>query len=213
MNRRTFAIRAPAGCTTPFEMKTGVRQEAVAGPFVFSIAVDDIVPRTIYPADVILAPSARPLLDLEYANDLEIFEFNTTKLQHVVNFVSKLAAAYGLQRSDERKQMSTPIAKSSCESTYPQFVSYHDIGHLGSPINGDGEALMHGVMEKLECMEGKLFRCPATFGQWCNKRRTLLRSGYAVPAHDSPSEAAMENHLRFFDHVIRRLLALLFKLF
>ncbi|KAK6743110.1 hypothetical protein RB195_010404 [Necator americanus] len=47
-----------------------------------------------------------PLTDLEYADDVVIFAESSTKLQHVVNLVSKLAAAYGLRlRPDKCKQM------------------------------------------------------------------------------------------------------------
>ncbi|KAK6762262.1 hypothetical protein RB195_023105 [Necator americanus] len=72
--RTTAAVRTPAGCTTPFEVVTGVR------------TVDQC------PADIILAPSGRPLTDLNYADDVVLFAENSTKLQHVVNLVSKLAA-------------------------------------------------------------------------------------------------------------------------
>ncbi|KAK6760389.1 hypothetical protein RB195_021744 [Necator americanus] len=58
------------------------------------------------PADIILAPSGCPLTDLEYADDVVIFAESSTKLQHVVNLVSKLAAAYGPRlRPDKFKQM------------------------------------------------------------------------------------------------------------
>ncbi|KAK6735391.1 hypothetical protein RB195_018541 [Necator americanus] len=106
--------RTPAGCTTPFEVVTAVRQGAVAGPFLFNFATDDIMRRTVdqCPADIVLAPSGCPLTDLEYADDVVIFAESSTKLQHVVNLVSKLAAAYGLRlRPDKCKQMwisSTP---------------------------------------------------------------------------------------------------------
>ncbi|KAK6762630.1 hypothetical protein RB195_023377 [Necator americanus] len=60
MNQRTTAaVRTPAGCTTPFEVVTGVGQGAVPGPFLFNFAVDDIMRRTVdqCPADIVLAPS------------------------------------------------------------------------------------------------------------------------------------------------------------
>ncbi|KAK6758616.1 hypothetical protein RB195_016064 [Necator americanus] len=109
MNQRTTAaVRTPAGCTTPFVVVTGVGQWAVAGPFLFNFATDDIMRRTVdlCPADIVLAPSGCPLTDLEYADDVVIFAESSTKLQHVVNLVSKLAAAYGLRlRPDKCKQM------------------------------------------------------------------------------------------------------------
>ncbi|KAK6737021.1 hypothetical protein RB195_019611 [Necator americanus] len=109
MNQRTIAaVRTPAGCTTPFEVVIGVRQGAVAGPFLFNFAIDDIMRRTVghCPADIVLAPSGCPLTDLEYADDVVIFAESSTKLQHVVTLVSKLAAAYGLRlRPDKCKQM------------------------------------------------------------------------------------------------------------
>ncbi|KAK6763077.1 hypothetical protein RB195_023691 [Necator americanus] len=97
--RTTAAVRTPPGCTTPFEMVTEVRQGAVATPFLFNFAIDNIMPRTVdhCPADIILAPSERSLTDLEYAGDVVMFAETSTKLQHVVNFVSKLAVAYGLR--------------------------------------------------------------------------------------------------------------------
>ncbi|KAK6757664.1 hypothetical protein RB195_015463 [Necator americanus] len=99
MNQRTTAaVRTPAGCTIPFEVVTGVRQGAVAGPFLFSFAIDDILRRTVdqCPADIVLTPFGCPLTDLEYADDVVIFAKSSTTFQHVVNLVSKLAAAYGL---------------------------------------------------------------------------------------------------------------------
>ncbi|KAK6740914.1 hypothetical protein RB195_009018 [Necator americanus] len=109
MNQRTTAaVRTPAGCTTPFEVVTGARQGAVAGPFLFNFAIDDIMPRTVdkCPADIVLAPSGCPLTNVEYADNVVIFAESSTKLQHVVNLVSKLAAAYGLRlRPDKCKQM------------------------------------------------------------------------------------------------------------
>ncbi|KAK6759315.1 hypothetical protein RB195_021109 [Necator americanus] len=109
MNQRTTAaVRTPPGCTTPFEVVTGVRQGALAGPFLFNFAIDDIMRRTVdhCPADIVLAPSGCPLTDLEYADDVVIFAESSTKLQHVVNLVSKPAAAYGLRlRPDKCKQM------------------------------------------------------------------------------------------------------------
>ncbi|KAK6744738.1 hypothetical protein RB195_011452 [Necator americanus] len=111
MNQRTTAaVRTPAGCTTPFEVVTGVRQVAVAGPFLFNFAIDHIMRRTVdqCPADIVLAPSGCPLTDLEYAHDVVIFAESSTKIQHVVNLVSKLATDYGLRlRPDKCKQMWT----------------------------------------------------------------------------------------------------------
>ncbi|KAK6762932.1 hypothetical protein RB195_023585 [Necator americanus] len=66
MNQRTTsAVRTPAGCTTPFEVVTGVRQGAVAEPFLFNFAIDDIMRRTVDQcrADIVLAPSGCPLTD------------------------------------------------------------------------------------------------------------------------------------------------------
>ncbi|KAK6753817.1 hypothetical protein RB195_013041 [Necator americanus] len=84
-------------------MVTGVRQGTVGRPFLFNFATTCV---DLCPADIILAPSAQPLTDLEYADDVVIFAESSTKHQHVVNLVSKLAAAYGLRlRPDKCKQM------------------------------------------------------------------------------------------------------------
>ncbi|KAK6763974.1 hypothetical protein RB195_024345 [Necator americanus] len=147
--RTTAAVRTPAGCTTPSEAVTGVRQGAVAGPFQFNFATDDIMRKTVSQCPAILAPSGRPLTILAYADDVVIFAESSTKLQHVVNLVSKLAAAYGLLlRPNKCKQMwisSRPrtrirvdrqpiefvdefcylgctLKSNGCESTYPQFA-------------------------------------------------------------------------------------------
>ncbi|KAK6742717.1 hypothetical protein RB195_010155 [Necator americanus] len=105
MNLRTAAaVRTLAGCTIPFGVVIGVRQGAVAGPFPFNFAIDDVMQRTVdqCPADIVPAPC--PLTDLEYADDAVIFAESSTKLQHVVNLVSKLAAAHGLRpRPDKCK--------------------------------------------------------------------------------------------------------------
>ncbi|KAK6739362.1 hypothetical protein RB195_021033 [Necator americanus] len=53
------------------------------------------------PVDIILG---RPLTVLECADDVVIFVESSTKLQHVVNLVSKLAATYELRlRPDKCK--------------------------------------------------------------------------------------------------------------
>ncbi|KAK6762451.1 hypothetical protein RB195_023247 [Necator americanus] len=111
MNQRTTAaVRTPAGYTTPFEVVSGVRQGAVAGVFLFNFAIGEYnaaMRRTVdqCPTDIVLAPSRCPLPDLKYADDV-IFAESSTKLQHVVNLVSKLAAVYGLRLpSDKWKQM------------------------------------------------------------------------------------------------------------
>ncbi|KAK6762879.1 hypothetical protein RB195_023545 [Necator americanus] len=109
MNQRTtVAVPTPAGCTTPFEVVTGVGQMAVAGSFLFYSAIDGIMRRTVdqCPANIILAPSGRPLTDFEYADNVVIYAERSTKLQHVVNLVSNLATAYGLRlRLGKCKQM------------------------------------------------------------------------------------------------------------
>ncbi|KAK6758466.1 hypothetical protein RB195_015967 [Necator americanus] len=105
INQRTTAVvRTPAGYTTPFEVVTMVRQGAVARSFLFNFAINEIMGRTVdqCPAEDVLAPAAYLLTDFEYDDDLVIFAESTTKLQHVVNLVSKLAAAYGLRlRTDK----------------------------------------------------------------------------------------------------------------
>ncbi|KAK6756179.1 hypothetical protein RB195_014524 [Necator americanus] len=98
--------RTPAGCTTPLEVVTRVRQGVVAGPFLFNFTIEHIMRRTIdqCPADIILTPSGHPLTYLEYAYDVVIFAESNMKLQHVVNFISKLAEAYRLRlRPDKCK--------------------------------------------------------------------------------------------------------------
>ncbi|KAK6737646.1 hypothetical protein RB195_020014 [Necator americanus] len=48
MNQRTTAVvRTQAGCTTPSEVVTEVRQGALAGPFLFNFAIDDIMRRIV----------------------------------------------------------------------------------------------------------------------------------------------------------------------
>ncbi|KAK6763122.1 hypothetical protein RB195_023726 [Necator americanus] len=93
-----------------FVVVTGVRQGAVAGPSLFNFDIYDTIRRTAensqFPADIFLTPSGCPLTDPEYADDVVIFAESSTKLQHVVNLESKLAAAYGLRlRLDKFKQM------------------------------------------------------------------------------------------------------------
>ncbi|KAK6741949.1 hypothetical protein RB195_009682 [Necator americanus] len=79
-----------AGFTASFEVETGVRQWDAEEPFPFNLAVDDIMRRTVRqcPADVILAPSSRHWVDLEYADDVVIFSLSSAKLQIAVVPVS-----------------------------------------------------------------------------------------------------------------------------
>ncbi|KAK6760489.1 hypothetical protein RB195_021815 [Necator americanus] len=109
MNQQTTAaVQTTDGYTTPFEVVNGVRQEAVARPFLLNFAIDDIMRRTVdrCPADIVFASSGCPLTDLEYAHDVVIFAETITKLQHVVDLVSKLASAYCLRlRPDKCKHV------------------------------------------------------------------------------------------------------------
>ncbi|KAK6756465.1 hypothetical protein RB195_014714 [Necator americanus] len=140
MNQRTTAaIRTPAGCTTQFEVVTGARQGAVAGPFLFNFSTDDIMRRTVdqCPADIVSAPSGCPLTDLEYADDV-IFAKSSTKL--VVNLVSELAAAYGLRlRPDKCKQMwisSRPRTGVRVEGQLIELVD--EFCYLGCTLKNNG---------------------------------------------------------------------------
>ncbi|KAK6758324.1 hypothetical protein RB195_015876 [Necator americanus] len=95
MNQRTtVAVRTPAGYTTPLEVgKTKGSGRTFA---MFNFSIDDIMRRTVdqCPADIVLTPSGCSLIDLEYTDDVVIFAKSSTKPQHVVNLVSKLAGAY-----------------------------------------------------------------------------------------------------------------------
>ncbi|KAK6764258.1 hypothetical protein RB195_024540 [Necator americanus] len=86
--RTTAAVRTQAGCTTPFEVVTGVRQGTVTGPLPFNLAIDDIMRRIVdqCPDDIVLAPSGCPLTDREYAEDVVIFAESSIKLQHVDSY-------------------------------------------------------------------------------------------------------------------------------
>ncbi|KAK6750173.1 hypothetical protein RB195_002270 [Necator americanus] len=143
MNQRTSAAaRTPVRCTTPFEVVTGVRQGAVAEPFLINFAIDDIMRRSLgqCPADIILAPSGRPVTDFEYADDVVIFAKSNTKLQHVVNLVSKLTAAYGLRlRPDKYKQMwisSKPRTRIRVDGQLIELVD--EFCYLGCTLKNNG---------------------------------------------------------------------------
>ncbi|KAK6738393.1 hypothetical protein RB195_020481 [Necator americanus] len=89
--RTTAAIRTAAGCTPPFEVVPHRRHYAKNSRSV----------SYRYHSSTITTS-----LDFEYADDVAIFAESSTKLQHVVNLVSKLAAAYGLRLfPDKCRQM------------------------------------------------------------------------------------------------------------
>ncbi|KAK6761856.1 hypothetical protein RB195_022807 [Necator americanus] len=92
----TAAVGTPAGCTTPFEVITGVRQGSgrilhVQFHHQRHYAKNSRSVSCRHNSNTI------PLTTLEYADNAVIFAESSTKLQHVVNLVSKLAAAYGLR--------------------------------------------------------------------------------------------------------------------
>ncbi|KAK6730866.1 hypothetical protein RB195_007372 [Necator americanus] len=182
----------------------------MAGPFLFNFAIDDIMRRTVdqCPADIVLAPSGCPLTGLEYADDVVIFAESSTKLQHVVNLGSKLAAAYGLRlRPDKCRQMwislrprteiratsafnsltnGQPHHQRSQAASLPiRNSSHHDvrIGDLGSTINGYGED------------EDPYAELDVVY-----RRMTSGRYQHLAP----PSKVAKVNRLRFFGHVLGR---------
>ncbi|KAK6726307.1 hypothetical protein RB195_004553 [Necator americanus] len=91
-----------------------LRADGVPGKFVRLL--DDMNQRTTAavrtpagcttPFEVVTGHNQCSWTDLEYADDVVIFAESSTKLQHVVNLVSKLAAAYGLRlRPEKCKQM------------------------------------------------------------------------------------------------------------
>ncbi|KAK6729040.1 hypothetical protein RB195_006223 [Necator americanus] len=69
------AVRTLAGFTSSFEVEIGVRQRALAGPFLINFANDDIMERAVEQclADVVAASSARPLVDIKYTGSGVIF--------------------------------------------------------------------------------------------------------------------------------------------
>ena len=111
----TAIVQTPCGRTGRFNVETGVRQGSVAGPFLFNIVIDDIMRRTAeqFPAEVLLHPSGRGIMDMDYADDIAIFAESNRSLQQIVDFVSETAAAYGLKlRADKCKQMFDTIKPS-----------------------------------------------------------------------------------------------------
>lgn len=106
MNKESTAtVRTAFGTTKPFSVKTGVRQGSVAGPFLFNYVVDDVMKRVsedCSPATVTIWPTERPLLDLEYADDVALIANSTRELQKAVNATSEYAAAYGLLLRPEK---------------------------------------------------------------------------------------------------------------
>ncbi|KAK6765247.1 hypothetical protein RB195_025253 [Necator americanus] len=129
MNQRTTAaVRTPAGCTTPFEVRSGCL-----------------------------------LTDLEYADDVVIFTKSTTKHQHVVNLVSKLAAAYGLRLGpDKCKQMCTLCVSSrlrtevSVDEQRTEVID--EFGYLGCMFkkNGSYEEYIQQRCAKAICVFNSL---------------------------------------------------------
>ncbi|KAK6756896.1 hypothetical protein RB195_014990 [Necator americanus] len=96
INEQLLQLEPHAGCTTPSEVATRVRQEPVAGTLLFNLAIDDIMRRTVdqCPADIILAPSGRPLTDLEYADDVVVYcgkQSKTVTCYQPVELCSKTA--------------------------------------------------------------------------------------------------------------------------
>ncbi|KAK6750083.1 hypothetical protein RB195_002210 [Necator americanus] len=143
MNRRTTAaVRTQAGFNTPFKVETGVRQGAVVGPFLFNFIIDNIMRRTVeqFPADVVLAPSALPSVNLEYGDDVVILASNKAKLQHALNLVSKLVPVYGLRLHAEKcKQIWVPTRPSAGIREDGQPVQLVDeFGYLGCMLKNDG---------------------------------------------------------------------------
>ena len=105
LNSRTDAVvRTPAGNTAAFNVATGVRQGSVCGPILFNYCIDDIFRRVAdeFPPEVVLYPSDRGLIDLEYADDAVILTTSETTLQAVCSRIEELSAAYGLRLRPEK---------------------------------------------------------------------------------------------------------------
>ncbi|KAK6758849.1 hypothetical protein RB195_016214 [Necator americanus] len=159
MNQRTTAaVRTSAGCTTPFEVVTGVRQGAVAGPFLFNFAIDDIMRRTVdqCPADIVLAPSGCPLTDLEYADDVVIFAESSCTLKNNGSYErdvqQRCAKATSAFNSSTKCLWSTPTTNEVKLRVYLSAI--RPIMMYGS----ETWAAPSTVMERLDCTERKLLR-------------------------------------------------------
>ncbi|KAK6757124.1 hypothetical protein RB195_015131 [Necator americanus] len=214
MNQRTTAaVRIPAGCTTPFEVVTGVRQGAVAGPFLFKFAIDDIMRRTVdqCPAHIVLAPPGCLLTDLEYADYVVIFAKSSTKLQHVVNLVSKLAAAYGLRlRPDKCKQMwisSRPRTGIGVDGQPIELVD--ELCYLGCTLknNGSNERDVQQRCAKATSAFNSLTKClwstPITNEV---KLRVYLSAIRPIMMYGSETWAAPSTVMERLDYTERKLL-------
>ncbi|KAK6764792.1 hypothetical protein RB195_024930 [Necator americanus] len=131
--------------------------------FLFNFAIDDIMRRTVdqCPADIVLAPSRCPLTDLEYADDVVIFAESSTKLQHVVNLVSKLAAAYGLRlRPDKCKQMwisSRPRTGIKMDGQLNELVN--EFCYVGCMLKNNGKKDIQQICTKAISAFNSLTKC------------------------------------------------------
>ncbi|KAK6762080.1 hypothetical protein RB195_022977 [Necator americanus] len=214
MNQRTTAaVRTPARCTTLFEVVTGVRQGAVAGPFLFIFAIDDIIRRTVdqCPADIILAPLGHPLTNLEYSDDVVIFAEGSTKFQNHVNLVSKLAAAYGLRlRPDKCKQMwisSRPRTGIRVDGQPIELVD--EFCYLGCTLknNGSYERDVQQRFAKATSAFNSLTKClwstPITNEV---KLRVYLSAIHPIMMYGSETWAAPSTVMERFDCTERKLL-------
>ncbi|KAK6763441.1 hypothetical protein RB195_023947 [Necator americanus] len=159
--RTTAALRTPAGCTTPFEVVTGVRQGAVAGPFLFNFAIDDIMRRTVdqCPADIVLAPSGprtgirvdgQPIeLVDEFCHLGCTLKNNGSYARDVQQRCAKATPAFN---SLMKCLWSTPITNEV--KLRVNLTAIRPIMMYGS----ETWAAPSTVMERLDCTERKLFR-------------------------------------------------------
>ncbi|KAK6728695.1 hypothetical protein RB195_006003 [Necator americanus] len=191
-----------------------LRADGVPGKFVRLL--DDMNQRTtvaIRTPDVLpqLPLQTHPLTDLDYADDVVIFAESSTKLQHVVNLVSKLAAAYGLRlRPDKCEQMwisSRPRTGIRVDGQPIELVD--ELCYLGCTLknNGSCDRDVQQRCAKATSASNSLTKClwstPITNEV---KLRVYLSALRPIMMHGSETWTALSTVMKRLDRTERKLL-------
>ncbi len=125
--------------STWFKIVTGVRQGDIWSPLLFGLVIDFIMRHAVDDNNrgIVLIPrrsSRYPqvrLSDLDYADDIALFEESATKMAETTEAIRSLAGKLGLHMSFMKTELMT-IGKSTASASTPSSTPIVPLGNEGN---------------------------------------------------------------------------------
>ena len=199
--------------STPFEVKTGVRQGGISSPMLFNWVIDWVLKTALDShTDGVVLGEGRILTDLTFADDIALLAETPAQLQTMLDRVSDAAARVGLLISSAKTK--TMICSTDQIPTfYVNGAAIENVPHfkyLGSEIstNGDGTVEIRSRIAKAQAAMSML-RC-----LWNNRRISIktkkrvymasVRPVLVYACETWPLKSEHEKKLDAFEHKMWR---------